>query len=54
MMLVLSFGDRPASAIAAMGVQKTALMHKMSRPRACQTHMKNIYVDDIIDSVHSS
>ena len=53
-MLVLSFGDRPASTIAAMGDQKTALMHKMSRPSSCQTLMKNIYVDDIIDSVHSS
>ena len=50
-MQVVSFGDRPAGAIAAIGVRKTALKHKDNCQKACNTLIRNIYVDDILDSV---
>ena len=49
-MQVASFGDRPAAAIAALAIHKTALGHKDTKLMAYDTIMRNIYVDDILDS----
>ena len=49
-MLVVSFGDKPAGAIASLSIRKTALNHENTHPRAYNTLTRNIYVDDILDS----
>ena len=46
----VSFGDRPAGAIAAVALQKTAEMSKEAFPEAADVVLKNTYVDDILDS----
>ena len=49
-MTSLSFGDRPAAAIAAVALRKTAEIGEDQFPDASVTIKKNSYVDDIIDS----
>jgi len=47
----VSFGDKPAAAIAAVALKKTAEMAKDEFQEASETIVKNTYVDDVIDSV---
>ena len=49
----VSFGDRPAAAIAAVALQKTAMMSAAEYPKAAETIKSNAYVDDVISSVES-
>ena len=49
-MTAVSFGDKPAAAIAALALKKTAEMSEEQFPEASNTIKKNAYVDDIIDS----
>ena len=46
----ISFGDRPAGIIANLALRNTAEFGKQQYPRACETVVRNAYVDDIIDS----
>ena len=50
---VLTFGDKPAPAIAQIALRKTADQAKSSYPEAAQVLKNNTYMDDICDSVHS-
>ena len=52
-MTSLSFGDRPAAAIAAVALRKTAEMAEEEFADASTTIKKNSYVDDVIDSFDS-
>ena len=47
---VLTFGDRPAPAMATTAMRKTASLKKDTKPRAAEPIVKNAYVDDICDS----
>lgn len=49
----LTFGDKPASAMAQIALRKTADEAKDVSPRAAQVLKKNTYMDDICSSVHS-
>jgi hypothetical protein len=49
-MTSVSFGDRPAGAIAAVALRKTAEMSQEEYPKASETIIKNSYVDDVIGS----
>ena len=46
----VSFGDKPAGAIAMLALQNTAKAGKDEHPKAAETILKNSYVDDIVDS----
>jgi hypothetical protein len=48
---VLTFGDRPAPAMATTAMRKTASLKEDVQPRAAEAIVKNAYVDDICDSV---
>jgi hypothetical protein len=48
---VLTFGDRPAPAMATTAMRKTASLKENVKPRAAEAIVKNAYVDDICDSV---
>ena len=50
----VSFGDKPAGAIATQALRKTAIMGSKSYPSAAETVLKNSYVDDIIDSTETN
>ncbi|XP_068723496.1 uncharacterized protein [Montipora capricornis] len=50
---VLTFGDKPAPAMAQIALRKTADQAKDSYPEAAQVLKNNTYMDDICDSVHS-
>ena len=50
---VLTFGDKPAHAMAQITLRKTAHQAKSSYPEAAQVLKNNTYMDDICDSVHS-
>ena len=50
-MTSVSFGDKPAAAIACLALRKTAEMSKVDLPEASKIICDNAYVDDIIDSV---
>ena len=50
---VLTFGDKPAPAMAQTALRKTAQECKNTHPKAAQVIMKNAYMDDICDSVHT-
>ena len=52
-MTAVSFGDKPAAAIAAVSLRKTAEMGEEQFPEASNTIKKNSYVDDIIDSFNN-
>ena len=46
----VSFGDRPAGAIATTALRKTAELGKNEYPVAANVILKSSYVDDLIDS----
>jgi recombinational DNA repair ATPase RecF len=46
----VSFGDKPAGAIASLALRKTAEMYAEISPSAAKTITENSYVDDIVDS----
>ena len=46
----VSFGDKPAGAIASLALKKTAECHLDENPRAARMIIENSYVDDIVDS----
>ncbi|XP_068735301.1 uncharacterized protein [Montipora capricornis] len=48
---VLTFGDRPAPAMAQIALRKTAQENKASYPEAAEVLMNNTYMDDICESV---
>ena len=50
---VLTFGDKPAPAMAQTAQQKTAAEGEKRFPEAAEVLKKNTYMDDICDSVHS-
>ena len=52
-MNVLTFGDKPAPAMAQIALQKTADEGKSINPEAARTIKDNIYMDDILDSVNT-
>ena len=52
-MNVLTFGDKPAPAMAQVALQKTAEEGENEYPRAAQTIKDNSYMDDILDSVET-
>ncbi|KAK3718415.1 hypothetical protein QZH41_000524 [Actinostola sp. cb2023] len=48
---VLTFGDKPAPAMAQIALRKTAQENKNDFPEAAEVLTKNTYMDDICDSV---
>ena len=50
MMTSVSFGDKPAGAIASLALRKTAEYSSSEYPAAAKMIIKNTYVDDILDS----
>ena len=52
-MTSVSFGDKPAGAIAILALRKTTELGKSSYPVASSVIIGSSYVDDIIDSVDS-
>ncbi|XP_068670912.1 uncharacterized protein [Montipora capricornis] len=48
---VLTFGDKPAPAMAQIALRKTAEEAKEAFPAAAQVIQNNTYMDDICDSV---
>ncbi|XP_068679809.1 uncharacterized protein [Montipora foliosa] len=48
---VLTFGDKPAPAMAQTALSKTAEGSKITHPKAADVVTKNAYMDDICDSV---
>ena len=46
----VSFGDKPAAAMAAVALKKTAELSKEEYPRAAEIIINSSYVDDIISS----
>ncbi|XP_068713063.1 uncharacterized protein [Montipora foliosa] len=48
---VLTFGDKPAPAMAQTALRKTAEGSKITHPKAAEVVRKNAYMDDICDSV---
>ncbi|XP_028413778.1 uncharacterized protein LOC114536622 [Dendronephthya gigantea] len=50
-MNVLTFGDKPAPAMAQIALRKTAEEGERENPRAAQAIKDNSYMDDILDSV---
>ena len=46
----VSFGDKPAGAIATVALRRTALEHAESSPKAANAIINNSYIDDILDS----
>ncbi|XP_068749368.1 uncharacterized protein [Montipora capricornis] len=48
---VLTFGDRPAPAMAQIALRKTAQENKASYPEAAKVLTNNTYMDDICKSV---
>ncbi len=52
-MNVLTFGDKPAPAMAQIALQKTAEEGESINPEAARTIKDNTYMDDILDSVNT-
>ena len=48
---VLTFGDKPATAIAQIALQKTAEENEILHPQAARAIKENSYMDDICNSV---
>ena len=48
---VLTFGDKPAPAMAQTALRKTAEESKITHPKAAEVITENTYMDDICDSV---
>ena len=53
-MNVLTFGDKPAPAMAQVALRKTAEEGESDSPRAAQMIKDNSYMDDILDSVQTN
>ena len=53
-MNVLTFGDKPAPAMAQIALQKTADEGESINPEAAKTIKDNTYMDDILDSVNTT
>jgi hypothetical protein len=51
---VLTFGDKPAPAMAQIALRKTAQEGENESKRAAEAVRDNSYMDDICDSVHST
>ncbi|KAK3699224.1 hypothetical protein QZH41_002094, partial [Actinostola sp. cb2023] len=51
---VLTFGDKPAPAMAQIALRKTAEEGEDSYPEAAQKLKRNTYMDDICESVHTA
>ncbi|XP_068697211.1 uncharacterized protein [Montipora foliosa] len=47
---VLTFGDRPAPAMAITAMRKTAKLNQDAKPKAAKAILNNAYVDDMCDS----
>jgi len=50
---VLTFGDKPAPAMAQIALRKTAEKGESLNPSAAKTLEDNSYMDDILDSVRT-
>ncbi len=50
---VLTYGDKPAPAMAQIALQKTAEENLSSHPQAAKAFKENSYMDDICDSVET-
>ena len=50
---VLTFGDKPAPAMAQIALRKTAEESKITHPKASEVITKNAYMDNICDSVYT-
>ncbi|XP_038055192.1 uncharacterized protein LOC119727399 [Patiria miniata] len=50
-MRVVNMGDRPSATIATVALKKTAELGKGEYPEAAETIERNVYVDDILESV---
>ena len=50
---VLTFGDKPALAMAQIALRKTAQEGQATNPKAVDVLTKNVYMDDICDSVNA-
>lgn len=48
---VLTFGDKPAPAMAQIALRKTANENKAEYPKAAEVLEKSTYMDDICESV---
>ena len=48
---VLTFGDKPAPAMAQIALRKTAQENKVDYPEVAEVLTNNVYMDDICDSV---
>ena len=53
-MTSVSFGDKPAGAIASLAMKKTAELQTHVHPRAAKMIIENSYVDDIVDSFENA
>ena len=51
---VLTFGDKPAPAMAQIALRKTAQESQSTSPDAAKTLINNVYMDDICDSVDTA
>ncbi|XP_022777780.1 uncharacterized protein LOC111319232 [Stylophora pistillata] len=49
--IVLTFGDKPAPAMAQIALRKAAQESRSTHPKAAEVILKNAYMDDICDSV---
>ncbi|KAJ8033781.1 hypothetical protein HOLleu_24140 [Holothuria leucospilota] len=50
---VVNFGDKPAATIAICALRKTAEMSKSEFPEAADTLKRNVYMDDVLDSLRN-
>ena len=53
MKTVLTFGDKPAPAMAQIALRKTAQEGQATNPKAVDVLTNNVYMDDIRDSVNT-
>ena len=52
--IVLTFGDKPAPAMAQIALRKTAEESKITHPKAVEVITKNAYMDDICHSLDTA
>ena len=52
--IVLTFGDKPAPAMAQIALKKTAEGSKITHPKAVEVITKNAYMDDICHSLDTA
>ena len=51
---VLTFGDKPAPAMAQIALRNTAQKNKVDYPEVAEVLTNNVYMDDICDSVDTA